>query len=817
MQVSEVHDHTSHAIIGGKAAIDFGISDSAEFFNILSSTLYRDQILAVVREVMCNAWDAHIEAGITNKPVRITVNDEHFIVQDFGTGIHDEDMGPIYGVYGNSTKKHDGKQTGGFGLGCKAPFAYTDHFEVTSCHEGIKTVYRLSKSMAQNAGKPAIVPILSAPTEETGLTVKIDLKPGDNLRFGNLVRRIAFNGEMFIQLNSLTQKILSFDPRIKSWLIHSDRLLDSGSQANEITVRYGNVIYPFEPNAELAPLKRMVEVFLADLGKSGGYPHPYKIVFQAPPNSLSVTPSREALSMQEHTTATMKKLLSDFLAEVNQHFSAECAAFAQATVKAAVEKKSYSALLQRAAQLPLFSSTPASPAIARFTDFKLMAEQFMSRNYPSDRAFKKTDWVHRVKLMMNANLVDRGAAQTWLRALEDGDTTWLIRRVIAPLSKRLLADPTMDPRRLYAVDEEFPRNSRSFSRTTPSVGPIPIKNITLSRHGHIHSAPYLRNIIVLAKRKLDIYDRALENSGIFHRDQYGTLPGFLFYHVGLKAQDAADARAFFAKTRMVVVDLIDQVEEQTSKSAPARKAPTRGIAKFSCAMQNRTVCTDYAYERPDQADRIVQPEYVVRAYPKSTDYNFDPLDQKSSVDFAELYGERGGISFNQIQYQNLRDKGVPELSDFLLNEVVDYFVANEPAIERYWANNWERPLSEQRLPLNEAELFKLIFSIPELQTHFQLKAFTPAVTKTDAMYIAFYQRLAHFGRQSIKTNQRFVDLGEALAKIPMDPNGVALLDRIQKCDMVQGLNVSYLGLHLRAGGGSAKLRSDFIQLIKTIL
>lgn len=57
MQVSQVNDHISHAVIGGMAPINFSISNSAEFFHILSSTLYSDQILAVVREVLCNAWD----------------------------------------------------------------------------------------------------------------------------------------------------------------------------------------------------------------------------------------------------------------------------------------------------------------------------------------------------------------------------------------------------------------------------------------------------------------------------------------------------------------------------------------------------------------------------------------------------------------------------------------------------------------------------------------------------------------------------------------------------------------------------------------
>ena len=130
MQVTHEKDHITHAVIGGSQTIDFGISNSAEFFNILSSSLYTDQILAVVREVICNAWDAHIEAGMTHVPIKITTTQDEFIVQDFGHGIPKDKIGEIYGVYGKSSKKDNGEVTGGFGLGCKSPFAYTDHFEV---------------------------------------------------------------------------------------------------------------------------------------------------------------------------------------------------------------------------------------------------------------------------------------------------------------------------------------------------------------------------------------------------------------------------------------------------------------------------------------------------------------------------------------------------------------------------------------------------------------------------------------------------------------------------------------------------------------
>ena len=113
MQVLHHQDFTSHAAVGAGKVVAAKIAQTAEFYRVLSDTLYSDKPRAVVREILCNAWDAHIAAGVTNIPIQITLTDEFFIVRDFGSGIPDNKMGEIYLTYGGgSTKTHDGKQTG---------------------------------------------------------------------------------------------------------------------------------------------------------------------------------------------------------------------------------------------------------------------------------------------------------------------------------------------------------------------------------------------------------------------------------------------------------------------------------------------------------------------------------------------------------------------------------------------------------------------------------------------------------------------------------------------------------------------------------
>lgn len=98
MLVSHTEDHITHVVIGGKKSMNFGISDDPAFFQILSSALYKDPMLAMVRETICNAWDAHIESGRTDQPLIISLDDDQLTIKDFGPGIPEDLIQTIYRV-----------------------------------------------------------------------------------------------------------------------------------------------------------------------------------------------------------------------------------------------------------------------------------------------------------------------------------------------------------------------------------------------------------------------------------------------------------------------------------------------------------------------------------------------------------------------------------------------------------------------------------------------------------------------------------------------------------------------------------------------
>jgi len=83
----------------------FKIQTNSKAFEILSSNIYTHKERAVIREISCNARDAHIAAG-HNDPIKVhlpTKLEPWFTVRDFGIGLSDEDVRNIFTTYFCST------------------------------------------------------------------------------------------------------------------------------------------------------------------------------------------------------------------------------------------------------------------------------------------------------------------------------------------------------------------------------------------------------------------------------------------------------------------------------------------------------------------------------------------------------------------------------------------------------------------------------------------------------------------------------------------------------------------------------------------
>lgn len=145
----------------------------------LRDKIYSDKIAAVVREYICNALDEHKKYNI-DAPVKITLKDGVYSVRDFANGLSEHDVRNVFGMYFRSTKSADNNQTGGFGLGSKAGFCYTDTFYVKSFYQGVVTTYACSLGAGQSGVSVGqILKISEEQTDESGLEVSLEINSKD--------------------------------------------------------------------------------------------------------------------------------------------------------------------------------------------------------------------------------------------------------------------------------------------------------------------------------------------------------------------------------------------------------------------------------------------------------------------------------------------------------------------------------------------------------------------------------------------------------------------------------------------------------------
>lgn len=174
----------------------FDIGDKALIMDILRGKMYSNPIYTIAQEIMSNARDAHREVGKHDVPIVVTLPtplDPAFKIRDFGPSITPDRMANVFIKYGNSTKRENDIETGGFGLGAKSPFSYTDMFTVVSITtENGQNILREyiayideSRIGAMSCVKEEIT------TEEQGTCIIVTAKAGDSHKFESAVRNIG--------------------------------------------------------------------------------------------------------------------------------------------------------------------------------------------------------------------------------------------------------------------------------------------------------------------------------------------------------------------------------------------------------------------------------------------------------------------------------------------------------------------------------------------------------------------------------------------------------------------------------------------------
>lgn len=156
----------------------------------LLTKLYHNPLEAMIRESVSNAIDAtELLPESQRKPVQVngpTVLNPTVTIVDFGIGMSLETVKSIYRFYAASTKKNDFSQIGAYGLGAKAPLAYTDTFTVQTTHDGFTTDFVVSR----NTGVNSLTIIGHEYTgQENGTTVTIPVLSHDTAAANDIIEK----------------------------------------------------------------------------------------------------------------------------------------------------------------------------------------------------------------------------------------------------------------------------------------------------------------------------------------------------------------------------------------------------------------------------------------------------------------------------------------------------------------------------------------------------------------------------------------------------------------------------------------------------
>jgi len=285
-------------LIGGAGKTrSFKVSDDPMLMSMLSTGFYANPHRAMIQETMFNAWDAHRMGKCQDKPIDIYISSHNgFTVRDYGPGIPDDLMEDVYCTYAASTKRDDADMTGGFGLGSKSPWSYTESFTVTSHNNGVKTMYLMSRVSDEAENKPGMTTLMSFATEETGLAVSVPIQDNglhntrrvvkDVLYLSGIKARIHFKDEE-------PQLIESMEVAPAQYVM--DTRQEHASTRNIYAV-YGGVRYLIpekdEYSEEFQFMNTISEIASLYIGFA--------------PHSLSPLPNREGLNMSTNTKENIR-------------------------------------------------------------------------------------------------------------------------------------------------------------------------------------------------------------------------------------------------------------------------------------------------------------------------------------------------------------------------------------------------------------------------------------------------------------------------------------------------------------------------------
>lgn len=743
MEVVSHSDHDTHSIMGGGKRHAATINANSGLITTLSTSLYSDNFLATVRETICNGWDAHKVSGRKHIPLEINIDPTTLTIKDFGLGIPHDKMGPIYMDYGGSTKVASIEETGGFGLGSKSPFSYTDFFNVENNHGGIKGVYTVSRGSSETNGMPDIIEMIRVPTTDEGLTVEIPIDdPRDVPKFKQVIMGVISLGGINAKLNGEIIPVADYDS-CKEGILFTDRkpYIVNGL----LYVRYGNVIYPIKSHRDYADLFLQATEIMkntAKTRKSGWWDEvrePLIAIFDAKPNTISVVPSREDLHSSPRTVNTVRGFLEKFIEANNPLQGSEYILQREKLIiqKMIDEKKDLrDILLDTNIIMKEYKQNRD-----RFYDFR---GDFMSvdeliiglaaNGYFYDKETLKKARAYRMEMAVKHSITDKDLLGNLQDMLRKYPSIWdnshycsqpSFLRFINPILRRA-ASASLNPKNLILWDDKIDAGRRAY-------GGKPLYQ-TLDEFKYLVSQT--KRLVMLVNRKSQIMQYQYK---CYQPDNWSLIPeeGCLVYVMPGKYKpktksqkkpgqwaDYKQTLEFFKKQNYVVIDCVKldiEAQERAALLAPLNppKLPVVQTIKkpknqYLSLMNLKDENGIFDRRRHLDVDRakltyVSKPVAIMQAQNigKNT---YAPKFFKFGDSYAphilKLYGDKLAIAKTVLEYDKAIKDGSVDGYDWLIKQVCDDILSNK-AYKEYreligiWENHpWISPYTYERIKLN---------------------------------------------------------------------------------------------------------------------
>lgn len=295
-------------MFGHSEVSNMTIEASGKMFRTIISGLYSRKIESICRESIANAKDGHIKRGNPERPSFVhapTTWEPFYSVRDFGCSMDHETVMRRFTAIGWSSKEDSNDEIGTFGLGSKAPFAYTSMFSVTTWLDGVQRTY---DAFLNEEGKPMMALASEAPSdEEQGLMVRFDVRAPDVHAFHKAIRFVALAHTPCFESNLENVRSASIEEDHGAFYFSRD--VQDGPR-----VQIGCVTYPID----FSVLDSTREMQILRNSNS--------LVLRTKIGDLGVVPSREGLEYTDKTLTNLTGYLTNLFTGYAQEVEQRCAA-----------------------------------------------------------------------------------------------------------------------------------------------------------------------------------------------------------------------------------------------------------------------------------------------------------------------------------------------------------------------------------------------------------------------------------------------------------------------------------------------------------